>query len=98
MSVYLSGSLTVLLDIHPNAALVMAVIPPAIFLGVSFKIKSDTQIVIAAVMSILYAFLMMIAALVIIGMLVTNFWSSVRAKRFLAPESHFLFILLQATW
>lgn len=62
-----SGSLTVLLDVHPSGALIMAIIPPAVFLGISFKIKSDTQIQIAAVMSILYAFLMMIAAIVIIG-------------------------------
>lgn len=61
-----------LLDIHPNAALVLAVIPPAILLGISFKLKSDTQIVIAATMSILYAFLMMITTLIIIGMSDTN--------------------------
>uniref|UniRef100_A0A4W6FPB9 chitin synthase n=1 Tax=Lates calcarifer TaxID=8187 RepID=A0A4W6FPB9_LATCA len=82
----IAGSLTVLLDIHPNAALVMAVIPPAIFLGVSFKIKSDTQIVIAAVMSILYAFLMMIAALVIIG-------NMVKDQTILTPSSIFLITL-----
>lgn len=70
--VYHSGSLTLLLDIHPSAALVLAVIPPAIFLGISFKIKPDTQIVVASVLSILYAFLMMIAAVAIIGMLDTN--------------------------
>lgn len=78
-----------LLDIHPNAALAMAVIPPAIFLGISFKIKSDTQILIAAVMSILYAFLMMIAALIIIGTLDTNSTKPINTKRFPASKSHF---------
>lgn len=78
-----------LLNVHPNAALVMAVIPPAVFLGISFKIKSDTQIVVAAVMSTLYAFLMMIAALAIIGMLGTNSTKHVNAKRFAASKSHF---------
>lgn len=56
-----------LLDIQPNGALIMALIPPAIFLGISFKIKPDTQIVIAAIMGTLYAFLMMITAIIIIG-------------------------------
>lgn len=64
--------MTVLLDIHPNGALIIAVIPPAIFLGISFKIKSDTQILIAGIMSTIYAFLMMISALVIVGMSDTN--------------------------
>lgn len=67
MIFFFSGCLSLLLDIPPNGALVLAVIPPAIFLGVSFKTKSDTQIVIAAALSCLYAFLMMIAFLVIIG-------------------------------
>ncbi|XP_073339235.1 chitin synthase chs-1-like [Pagrus major] len=68
----IAGSLTVLLDIHPNAALVLAVIPPAIFLGISFKIKSDTQILIAAVMSVLYAFHMMISAITLIGIMLKD--------------------------
>ncbi|XP_071357197.1 chitin synthase chs-2-like [Trachinotus anak] len=79
----IAGSFTVLLEIHPNTALVLAVIPPAILLGVSFKTKSDTQIVIAAVMSILYAFLMMITALVIVG-------NIVREKTILTPSSIFI--------
>ncbi|XP_070840858.1 chitin synthase chs-2-like [Chaetodon trifascialis] len=82
----IAGSLTVLLDIHPNVALVLAVIPPAIFLGVSFKIKSDTQILVAAVMSILYAFLMMIAALIIIG-------NMVKDKTIMTPSSLFIISL-----
>ena len=79
--------MTVLLDIHPNAALVLAVIPPAVFLGISFKIKSDTQILIAAVMSVLYAFHMMNSALTLIGVLATNTTKPVNTKRFTA--SHF---------
>ncbi|XP_044028475.1 chitin synthase chs-1-like [Siniperca chuatsi] len=79
----IAGSLTVLGDIHPNAALVLAAIPPAIFLGISFKIKSDTQIRIAAGMSIMYAFTMMISALVIIG-------NMVKDKTILTPGSIFI--------
>ncbi|XP_039977872.1 chitin synthase chs-1-like [Xiphias gladius] len=81
-----AGSLTILLKIHPNAALVLAVIPPAVYLGISFRIKSDTQILIAAVLSILYAFLMMITALVIIGNIVKD-------KTILTPSSLFIIAL-----
>uniref|UniRef100_A0A8D0CRK4 chitin synthase n=1 Tax=Sander lucioperca TaxID=283035 RepID=A0A8D0CRK4_SANLU len=78
--------LTVLLDIQPNGALIMALIPPAIFLGISFKIKPDTQIVIAAIMGTLYAFLMMITAIIIIGTMVKD-------KTILTPSSLFLIAL-----
>nr|XP_020443729.1 uncharacterized protein LOC109952811 isoform X2 [Monopterus albus] len=81
-----AGNLTVLLDIHPSSALILAVIPPAVFLGISFKIKSDTQILIAAVMSALYALLMLIAVLLIIG-------NMVKDKTILTPSSIFLITL-----
>ncbi|MEQ2210401.1 hypothetical protein XENOCAPTIV_012916 [Xenoophorus captivus] len=62
-----AGSLSFLLDIPASAALVIAVIPPAIYLGLCFKLKADTQITIAAVLSILYAFLMMVVSMTIIS-------------------------------
>ncbi|KAF1381993.1 hypothetical protein PFLUV_G00159770 [Perca fluviatilis] len=82
----IAGSLTVLLDIQPNGALIMALIPPAIFLGISFKIKPDTQILIAEIMSTLYAFLMMIAAIIIICNIVKD-------QTILTPSSLFLITL-----
>ncbi|KAM6974307.1 uncharacterized protein LKV04_015945 [Tautogolabrus adspersus] len=82
----IAGCLTLLLDIHPNAALVISLIPPAIFLGLCFKLKSDTQINIAAVMSIIYGFLMMIAAMVIIG-------NMVEEQTILTPSSLFIISL-----
>ncbi|XP_045915056.1 chitin synthase chs-2-like [Micropterus dolomieu] len=83
----IAGSLSVLLDMDQNAALVVAVIPPAIFLGISFKIKSDTQIVIAAVMSILYAFLMMIATIILIVNIVKD-------ETIVTPSSIFILTLV----
>lgn len=62
-----SGSLSFILDINPNVALVLATVPPVVYLLVCFKLKSDTQIAIAAVMSLLYAFLMIGTALSIVG-------------------------------
>uniref|UniRef100_A0A8C7H9E1 chitin synthase n=1 Tax=Oncorhynchus kisutch TaxID=8019 RepID=A0A8C7H9E1_ONCKI len=57
-------------DIDPNVALVLATVPPVVYLLLCFKLKSDTQIAIAAVMSVLYAFLMIGTALSIVGAMV----------------------------
>ncbi|XP_074470442.1 chitin synthase-like [Sebastes fasciatus] len=82
----ITGSLTVLLEIHPSAALFLAMIPPAVFLGVSFKLKADTQIYIASIMSVMYGFHMMITAIVIIG-------NMVKDQTILTPSSIFLIFL-----
>nr|XP_046219980.1 LOW QUALITY PROTEIN: chitin synthase chs-2-like [Oncorhynchus gorbuscha] len=66
----ISGSLSFVLDIDPNVALVLATVPPVVYLLLCFKLKSDTQIAIAAVMSVLYAFLMIGTALSIVGAMV----------------------------
>uniref|UniRef100_A0A8C0YIW3 chitin synthase n=2 Tax=Cyprinus carpio TaxID=7962 RepID=A0A8C0YIW3_CYPCA len=57
--------------------------PPIVYLILCFKLKSDTQIKIAAIMSILYAFLMAGTILSIIGDLV-------KQKTFLTPSGLFL--------
>ncbi|KAM8841070.1 chitin synthase chs-2-like [Spinachia spinachia] len=82
----IAGTLTVVLNIGQNVSLVLAVIPPVIFLGTSFRIKANTQIIIAAILSILYAFLMMISAITIIG-------SIVKDQTILTPSSIFLIFL-----
>ncbi|XP_037651272.1 chitin synthase chs-2-like [Sebastes umbrosus] len=82
----ITGSLTVLLEIHPSAALFLAMIPPAVFLGVSFKLKADTQIYIASIMSVMYGFHMMITAITIIG-------NMVKDQTILTPSSIFLIFL-----
>lgn len=64
-----TGSLSLMFNIDSRAALVISVILPAIYLGLCFKLKSDTQITIAAVMSVFYAFLMLAVTMSIIGML-----------------------------
>lgn len=62
-----TGSLTFVFNLNANAALVLGIIPPVIYLGLCFKLKTDTQINIAAVMSIIYAFLMLVVTMSIIG-------------------------------
>ncbi|KAM8841069.1 chitin synthase chs-1-like [Spinachia spinachia] len=79
----IAGSLTFVISINGSSALVLAVIPPIIFLILCFKIKSDTQIIIAGIMSILYAFLMMVVAITIIG-------SMVKENTILTPSSIFV--------
>ncbi|XP_029920309.1 chitin synthase chs-1-like [Myripristis murdjan] len=79
----LAGSFTFLLNIDGSSAVVLAVIPPAIYLGLCFKVKSNTQITIAAVLSVFYAFLMLVVGLTIIS-------SMVKEQTILTPSSIFV--------
>ncbi|KAL0983717.1 hypothetical protein UPYG_G00131750 [Umbra pygmaea] len=63
----IAGCFSLVLKISPNWSLVLAVVPPVIYLALCFKLKADMQITIAAVMSVLYAFLMIATALSIVG-------------------------------
>ncbi|XP_019206504.1 chitin synthase chs-2 [Oreochromis niloticus] len=81
-----SGSLTFVLNINSAAALVISVIPPAIYLGLCFRLKSDTQIIIAAILSVCYAFLMLTVAISIIG-------SMLKEKTILTPSSIFIIFM-----
>lgn len=68
----LAGGLSLIFGIDSASALIIAVIPPAIYLGLCFHLKSDTQIAIAAVMSIIYSFLMLVVTMTIIASMVDN--------------------------
>ncbi|XP_030203546.1 chitin synthase chs-1 [Gadus morhua] len=67
-----TGMLSLLLAIDPNWALILATIPPAIYLGLCFYLKADTQVTLAAVLSVLYALIMMVTMLTVISFLVTD--------------------------
>lgn len=56
-----------ILEIGENIALALAVVPPTVYLILCFKLTSDMQIKIAAIMSVFYAFLMAGTILSIIG-------------------------------
>ncbi|XP_044192392.1 chitin synthase chs-2-like [Thunnus albacares] len=79
----IAGGLTFIFNINANSALVLSVIPPAIYLGLCFKLKTDTQIIIAEVMSVIYAFLMLVVSMTIIS-------SMVKDKTILTPNSIFV--------
>ncbi|XP_061083938.1 chitin synthase chs-2-like [Conger conger] len=66
----IAGGFASVFSLPVNVSLLLAIIPPAIYLFLCFKIKSDTQITIAAIMSIFYAFLMLATMLSIAGNLV----------------------------
>ncbi|XP_053090629.1 chitin synthase chs-1-like [Pangasianodon hypophthalmus] len=79
----IAGSFTFIMNMEQNAALIAATVPPIIYLALCFKLKADTQIQIAAVMSVLYAFLMTGTILSIIGDIVRN-------QTFMTPSGLFL--------
>ncbi|XP_043072449.1 chitin synthase chs-1-like [Puntigrus tetrazona] len=79
----ISGSFVFILEMEENIALALAIVPPTVYLILCFKLKSDTQIKIAAVMSVFYAFLMAGTVLSIIGDLV-------KQNTFLTPSGLFL--------
>lgn len=70
-SIFISvGSLKFVFKVDANVALVLAVLPPTIYMALCFYLghsQSDKQIKIAAFMSILYAFLMTATILSVIG-------------------------------
>ncbi|XP_051245639.1 chitin synthase chs-1-like [Dicentrarchus labrax] len=79
----IAGSLSFVLNMNGSAALVLAVIPPVIYLGLCFKLKADTQITIAGILSVIYAFLMLVVSMSIIG-------SIVKDRTILTPSSIFV--------
>uniref|UniRef100_A0A672P6N0 chitin synthase n=1 Tax=Sinocyclocheilus grahami TaxID=75366 RepID=A0A672P6N0_SINGR len=79
----ISGSFVFILNMDENIALGLAIVPPTVYLILCFKLKSDTQIKIAAIMSVFYAFLMAGTILSIIGDLV-------KQNTFLTPSGLFL--------
>ncbi|XP_034561035.1 chitin synthase chs-2-like [Notolabrus celidotus] len=79
----IAGSLSFMLSLDASWALVLAIIPPIIYLILCFKLKTDTQIIIAAILSIIYAFLMLVVTMSIIG-------SMVKDQTILTPSSLFV--------
>ncbi|XP_055029972.2 chitin synthase chs-1 [Misgurnus anguillicaudatus] len=79
----IAGCFVFIFEMDQNGALALAVVPPAIYLLLCFKLKSDTQIIIAAIMSVIYAFVMAGAALSIIGDIIVQ-------DTFLTPSGLFL--------
>ncbi|XP_029023432.3 chitin synthase chs-2-like [Betta splendens] len=82
----IAGSLNFIFSLNSIGALVLAVIPPAIYLGLCFKLQANTQILIAGILSVMYAFLMLVVTLSIIG-------SMVEQQTILTPASMFVIVI-----
>ncbi|MBN3317842.1 CHS8 synthase, partial [Atractosteus spatula] len=83
----IAGSFSFVFNIDPNGALVLAIVPPVIYLMLCFRLKSDTQISIAAFLSVIYAFLMTATVLSIIG-------EMVKQQTFVTPSGLFFISLV----
>uniref|UniRef100_A0A7N6C2L8 chitin synthase n=1 Tax=Anabas testudineus TaxID=64144 RepID=A0A7N6C2L8_ANATE len=81
-----AGSLSFIFDLDSAVALVISVIPPIVFLILCFKLKSDTQITIAGILSIIYAFLMLVVTMSIIG-------AMIKQQTILTPSSMFVIVM-----
>ncbi|XP_067845652.1 chitin synthase chs-2-like [Heptranchias perlo] len=83
----IAGAFTFVFNWNGNVALALGVVPPAIYILICYKVKSDTQINIAAVLSILYAFLMIGTIMSIIG-------EMVKESTFITPTGLFFISMM----
>ncbi|XP_053567033.1 chitin synthase chs-2-like isoform X3 [Bombina bombina] len=79
----IAGSFSFLFQWNANVSLILAITPPAMYIGVCYLTSTKTQINIAAVLSVLYAFLMTATFLCIIG-------DMVKQETFVTPTGIFL--------
>ncbi|XP_076012206.1 chitin synthase 1 [Genypterus blacodes] len=83
VTLMIAGAFQFVFGLTGELSIIVAVIPPVFYIIVCFVTKSNTQIVIAAVMSVLYAFLMTASFFSIIGDMVIQ-------GTFLTPTGIFL--------
>uniref|UniRef100_A0A668ATZ7 chitin synthase n=1 Tax=Myripristis murdjan TaxID=586833 RepID=A0A668ATZ7_9TELE len=83
VSLMIAGAFQFVFKIPGTLSIIIAVIPPVFYMGVCFVAKPNTQITIAAIMSVLYAFLMTASFFSIIGDMVMQ-------GTFLTPTGLFL--------
>lgn len=63
------GAFQFVFKIEGTLSIIIAVIPPIFYMFICFLAKPNAQIIIAAIMSVLYAFLMLASFFAIIGKL-----------------------------
>ncbi|XP_078412995.1 chitin synthase chs-2-like isoform X1 [Cetorhinus maximus] len=83
----IAGAFTFVFNWNGNVALALGILPPATYILICYKVKSDTQINIAAVLSIFYAFLMIATIMSIIG-------EMVRENTFITPTGLFFISMM----
>uniref|UniRef100_A0A8C4ESJ2 chitin synthase n=1 Tax=Dicentrarchus labrax TaxID=13489 RepID=A0A8C4ESJ2_DICLA len=83
VTLMIAGAFQFVFKIAGTLSIIIASIPPVFYIIICFVVKSNTQITIAAIMSILYAFLMTASLFSIIGDMVIQ-------ETFLTPTGLFL--------
>ncbi|CAN0196485.1 unnamed protein product [Lampetra planeri] len=68
----IAGCFTFVFKMNQNWALLIAIVPPALYIAVCFKTKPDTQIKVAMVLTVIYMFLMTGTLLAMVGDIVKN--------------------------
>ena len=63
----LSGAFQFIFEIPGTTSIIIGVVPPIFYMMICFVTKANTQVTIAAIMSVLYAFLMTASLFSIIG-------------------------------
>ncbi|CAN0197331.1 unnamed protein product [Lampetra planeri] len=82
----IAGCFTFVFKIDQSWALLIAIVPPALYIAVCFKTKPDTQIKVAMVLTVVYMFLMTGTLLAMVGDIVKN--------GFFTPSGIFLITLM----
>ncbi|CAB1312937.1 unnamed protein product [Coregonus sp. 'balchen'] len=67
VSLMIAGAFQFVFNIEGTLSIIIAVIPPIFYMFICFLAKPNAQIIIAAIMSVLYAFLMLASFFAIIG-------------------------------
>ncbi|XP_075914319.1 uncharacterized protein LOC116957729 isoform X2 [Petromyzon marinus] len=68
----IAGCFTFVFKMDQNWALLISIVPPALYIAVCFKTKPDTQIKVAMVLTVIYMFLMTGTLLAMVGDIVKN--------------------------
>ncbi|XP_058874904.1 chitin synthase chs-2-like [Acipenser ruthenus] len=79
----IAGAFSFVFNWDANFAIVLSVIPPAVYIIICYTTKPSFQLTVAAILSVLYAFLMTATFLSIIGQMV-------KEKTFITPSGLFL--------
>ncbi|XP_063775429.1 chitin synthase chs-2-like [Pseudophryne corroboree] len=87
MCLMIAGSFSFLFQWTANVSIVIAIIPPTLYIGVCYLTKPSTQINIAAFLSVCYAFLMTATLLCIIA-------DMVKQQTFVTPTGLFLISMI----
>ncbi|XP_038830536.1 chitin synthase chs-2-like [Salvelinus namaycush] len=72
VSLMIAGAFQFVFKIEGTNSIIISVIPPIFYMLICFLAKPNTQITIAAIMSVLYAFLMLASFFAIIGDMATH--------------------------